>query len=145
MSSYCNRHDETVLGECFRFTIRSAALVYHCTPKPPFFVSACARAEALLPLLAQPRRLSLVERTETAHWSSACLPCVASVNEQNGLLPIMSGTRLSAARNELQECATSQIQPIRCFKTSETGTTGRQFSSDPQPPATTLRCDHMSR
>lgn len=111
------------------------------------FVSAlCSRAEAstpvyLLPLLAQPRRPSLVKRTETAKYHQLACPASSLLTSTMDTCHLCRGTRLSAHPQRTARSATSQIQPIRCFKTTETGTTGRQFNSDPQPAATTRRCD----
>lgn len=53
---------------------------------------------------------------------------------------LCQGTSLSALQRRAVRSSTSLLQPIRCFETSETRTSSRQLSSNPQPSSILRRC-----
>ena len=102
------------------------------------FETPCALSHEALPL---------VKRSKTANRSSDCLPlCCLCERVSMEACHLCQGTRLSAVQRRAARSGTNQnLKPIRCFKTTETGATDRQLSSNTQPSSTSRRCDPAPR
>lgn len=97
ISSYCNRHDETVLSECFLYNSQRCSGLLHCTPKPPFLRLCLCTCRSFDTRSSSSSACSATKTVSCkAHRDSTLVISLLAlrrllVNKQNGHLSFVSG------------------------------------------------------